>query len=123
LNSNDESSATGAGRSGVARPNQQGAFELRSLRPAVTVIAFPQDTAARTAQIPGWIGIADTCRDGRFRLQGLSPGAYCIIAVDDVRQGEWEDPAYLDTIEANATRLTLGDGETKSVVLKLSATP
>ena len=33
---------------------------------------------------------------GAFRLRGLPPGDYFIVAVDDVEQGEWFDPAYLE---------------------------
>ena len=33
-----------------------------------------------------------------YRLRGLPPGDYFVVAVDDVEQGEWFDPSYLEQI-------------------------
>jgi hypothetical protein len=46
-------------------------------------------------------------------MQGLPPGDYRMIAVDDVESGQWFDPALLRQLASAAMALTLGDGERK----------
>jgi len=59
--------------------------------------------------------------DGTFRIEGLPPGDYLVVAVDpvaDVRDGEsWQDPDYLDALTARARRLTLSEGASTSLTL------
>jgi hypothetical protein len=81
------------------------------------VIAFssdPQYWRAQSRQIQS----ARTDQSGTFHLRGLPPGDYEIIAVDDVEQGEWFDPAFLERVRPGATRLSLTDGEKKTQDLK-----
>ena len=39
--------------------------------------------------------------------------------VDYLAQGEWNDPDVLERLRPNATKFTLGDGESKVLDLKL----
>jgi hypothetical protein len=39
--------------------------------------------------------------------------------VDYVEPGEWTDPDYLDRLRQKATSFSLGEGETKTVDLKI----
>ena len=57
---------------------------------------------------------------GRFTLRGLPAGApYLMAAVDYVEEGEWQDPEFLERLRESASRLTIRDGETKTVSLRL----
>jgi hypothetical protein len=54
-------------------------------------------------------------------MKGLPPGEYLAVAVDYVQDGMWNDPEYLDSIKRYAQRFTLGESETRTVSLKLTA--
>jgi hypothetical protein len=58
-------------------------------------------------------------QEGRFQMKNLPPGGYYAIAVDYLAQGEWNDPEVLDRLKATATRFSLGEGETKTLELRL----
>jgi len=58
-------------------------------------------------------------QDGRFQVRGLPPGDYYAIALDYVDSSEWMEPEYLDRARSNASDVTLNDGETKSLDLRL----
>ena len=77
------------------------------------VVAFstdPQYWHAQSRQIQA----ARTDQNGTYRLRGLPPGDYLIVASDDVEQGEWFDPAYLEQIRDGAKHLSLTEGEKKT---------
>ena len=50
---------------------------------------------------------------GKFRIRGLPAGEYYMVPVDPSEQGEWFEPTYLDAHRAGASKVVLGDGETK----------
>lgn len=85
------------------------------------VIVFPADSAA-------WKDIGVVARRGRnvrpsgagaFSMSGLPPGAYFVAAVPVAAIGDWQDPVFLERLVATATRVSLGDGEKRTVDLKL----
>lgn len=86
-----------------------------------TVIAFSTDPS-NWRPLSRSIQAGRPDRSGQFRLRGLPPGDYYVVAVDDVESGEWFDPAFLDGIRRHATSVSLGEGETKSLELKLWGT-
>ena len=59
-------------------------------------------------------------QDGRFKVPGLPPGEYNIIAIDKLETGQWTDPDFLERLRFKATAFTLSEGETKTVDLKLT---
>jgi protocatechuate 3,4-dioxygenase beta subunit len=59
-------------------------------------------------------------QDGRFNITGLPPGEYYIIALDRVDMGETSDPEFLEKMHTRASRITLDEGETKTVDLRLN---
>ena len=80
----------------------------------VTVIAFSTDPQYWRAQSRR-IQAVHTSATGAYRMHGLPPGDYQIIAVDDVETGEWYDPAYLDKIKDGAKSVSLEEGDKKTV--------
>jgi carboxypeptidase family protein len=85
-----------------------------------SVIVFPQD---RDKWTPGsrYMKTSRPDQDGRYKVNGLPPGEYEVIALDYVDSNDWNDPQFLDGIRGKATKFTIGDGETKSVDLKITA--
>jgi len=59
-------------------------------------------------------------QEGRFALKGLPPDEYYVIALDYLELGEEGDPEQLEKWKGNATRITMADGEQKSLTLKLN---
>lgn len=66
------------------------------------------------------IGTSRPDQDGRYKMRGMPAGDYYAIAVDYVEPGQWTDPDYLNRIQAGATAVTIGEGETKTLDLKLT---
>jgi hypothetical protein len=60
---------------------------------------------------------------GGFKAASLPPGKYLAIAVADLGPGEELDPAFLERALPKATRLSLLEGETRTVDLKLQTVP
>jgi hypothetical protein len=84
-----------------------------------SVIVFPQD---RDKWTPGsrYMRTGRPDQDGRFKLTGLPPGQYHILALDYVDANEWNDPEFLDRVRSKATPVSINEGETKSADLKLN---
>jgi hypothetical protein len=65
-----------------------------------------------------------TGTDGRFRTEGMPPGEYLAIAVEataTIRGGDqWQDPDYLETLVAQARRMTLPEGGNVSLTLTVA---
>ena len=58
-------------------------------------------------------------QDGRFKVTGLPPENYLVLAVPTLQGAEWQDPDYLETLRPFAQAITLGEGDAKTVDLKL----
>jgi hypothetical protein len=84
-----------------------------------TAIMFAQDKQK-------WIGngryqsAGRPDQEGRFKISGLPPGEYYIIAVDRLEPGQSGDPDFLEAVRSKATPLSLREGETKNVDLRLN---
>ena len=89
---------------------------------ALTVIAFSTDQQHWRAQSRR-IQAVRTDQSGTFRLRNLPPGDYLLIASDDVEQGEWFDPAYLEQARAGAKQLSISEGEKKTLDLRGPSAP
>ncbi len=61
--------------------------------------------------------------DGTFAVTDLPSGEYYVAAVDWLQGtegfGEWQDPAFLESIAPRATRVTLADGQVAAVTARL----
>jgi protocatechuate 3,4-dioxygenase beta subunit len=84
-----------------------------------TVVVFARDER-KWEGTSRYIGTTRPDQEGRFRISGLPPGEYDVVAVDNIEPGEWGDPEVLSRIRDHAAALSLGDGETRVIDLKLS---
>jgi hypothetical protein len=58
--------------------------------------------------------------DGSFRVSPLPAGTYLIAVVDDLVDGEWAEPENLERLRPLATKVTVAEGELKTVTLRVS---
>jgi hypothetical protein len=87
-----------------------------------TVIAFSTDPANWRAQ-SRTIQAAQPDQNGAFRFRGLPPGSYFLVAVDDVEQGEWFDPVFLEEAQEAAVRVTLTEGNVTTQTVRVRTGP
>ena len=55
---------------------------------------------------------------GQYQIKGLPAGDYLAVALDYVQDAMWNDPEYLTSIRRYAQKLTLADGDSRTVSLK-----
>ena len=84
-----------------------------------TVVAFSPESGKWGYQTR-FVRSARPNQDGRFDLQGLPPGDYLVAALEYLEPGDESDPELLEKWRAGSTSVTLGDGETKSITLRLT---
>ena len=85
-----------------------------------TVVIFPSNEKLWTYQ-SRFIKAARPDQDGRYRVTTLPAESYLVLALQGLEDGQAGDPEFLATVKDLATKLDLGDGETKAVDVKLSA--
>jgi hypothetical protein len=84
-----------------------------------TVVIFPDDETRWTIQ-SRHIGTARPDTSGRFEITGLPPyREYRVIAVQGLENGFTGDPEVLTALRERAERLSLAEGEAKSLDLRL----
>ena len=81
---------------------------------------FPQD---RDRWAPGlrYIQSGRPDQNGRFRVSGLPPGEYGVIALDSLDDADSRNPEFLERVRTAASSFTLMQGET--IYLRLNAAP
>jgi hypothetical protein len=57
---------------------------------------------------------------GAFRVTGLPAESYVLVALRSVESGQHEDPEFLERIRPLGTIVTIVDGQTQSIDLRLS---
>ena len=83
-----------------------------------TVIAFADDPE-KWGQASRFIESVPLDQNGQFRLQSLPAGRYVVVAIDDLEPGEERDPEVLSQLRSKGSRVTLRDGETRKVDVKV----
>jgi hypothetical protein len=83
-----------------------------------TVIAFADDPEKWGPQTR-FIESARLDQNGRFRIQSLPAGAYVVVATDDMEPGEERDPEILEQLRSKGSRVTLRDGDIRTVDVKV----
>jgi hypothetical protein len=83
------------------------------------VVVFPRDRDKWTVGMR-YLKTGRPDQDGRFKVSGLPPGDYYAVALDYVDSAEWTEPEYLDRIRSKATDVSINEGETKSIDLRIT---
>lgn len=88
---------------------------------ATTVVAFPADTNGwRDGFIsPYRARMVRATSAASYLLTALPPGEYFIVALRADAVREWQDPNFLDAIARIATRVTIANGDKKTVDLEV----
>ncbi len=59
-------------------------------------------------------------KNGSYSLKGIAPGEYKILAWEDIQSGIYQDPEFLKRYESKAERVSLQEGDRKSLSLKVT---
>jgi protocatechuate 3,4-dioxygenase beta subunit len=84
-----------------------------------TIVIFADNEDLWRLPSTRWITGRRPDQDGRFKVEGLPPGAYHAVAVEYIPQGEWGDPEVLARLKGKGKGFTLGEGATETLDLKL----
>jgi hypothetical protein len=103
------------------RPTQiTGAIRDAAGQPALEpfIVVFPAD---KSRWVPGSRRLVAVRPgvDGQFSVTGLPAGDYLLAALSDVEPGEWNDPAFLETVAAVGIGISLTVGERKTQDLQI----
>ncbi len=82
------------------------------------VVVFAEDPA-KWAFPSRYLVVGGARPQGQFRVGGLPPGAYRVAAVPSTETVAVQDPAFLTALLPYSSSVILGEGETKSLSLKL----
>jgi protocatechuate 3,4-dioxygenase beta subunit len=109
---------SGAGAAVAGRVTDDRAAPVRDY----TVALFPTDRSKWTAR-SRWLRVTPSSYEGVFRLNGIVPGEYWAVAVDRLDSGEvigeLQNPELLESLSSRATRITLGEGQSQNLALRL----
>jgi hypothetical protein len=84
-----------------------------------TLVMFPADSK-RWKPNTRYLRTARPDRDGRFNVSNVVPADYYVIAIDKVEPGRWYELEFLERVRSKATSVNIGEGESKTVDLKLT---
>ncbi len=84
-----------------------------------TVVVFAADPARWALPQSRYQAMARPDQEGRFKVRNLPPGDYLAVAVEYLPQGDWNDPEVLDHLKGRAAPVTLDEGESKAIQLKI----
>jgi hypothetical protein len=90
-----------------------------AVAPDATVIVFADDDG-KWGPHSRFIESARPDQHGQFKIRGLPPGKYVAIAVEYLEPGDERDPDLLADWRRHGTSVTLSEGETRTLNLKLS---
>jgi hypothetical protein len=91
---------------------------------AALVLLFPADPSRWRTDAPGArrMRSARVRATGEFSFTSIPPGEYYLAAIADQDGSDWQDPAVLEAVSRSATRLTINDGDQKTVTLRRKET-
>jgi hypothetical protein len=83
------------------------------------VVVFPADTALWREGIMNSrrVKSVHATSEARFEVD-LPPGDYYVAAVSAHLMADWQDPAFLERLVRGATKITLADGDERSLALR-----
>jgi len=85
-----------------------------------TVVVFAADSA-KWFESSRSVKAARPDQQGQWRIRNLPPGDYLAVALEYVEDGSWNDPEYLETLRAHASKVALEEGASGTVTLRLAA--
>jgi hypothetical protein len=83
-----------------------------------SVVLFATDRAKWTDR-SRFIMLGRPTQDGAFTVRALPPDEYFAVALPGTLGSQWQDPEFLATIQERATRFFLGEGEQKTLTLRV----
>lgn len=83
-----------------------------------TVVVFATDSQ-KWFESTRFVRAARPNQQGQWRVTGVPDGEYFAAAVDYVENGEWNDPEFLESLRDAASKLSLSDGGSATLHLKL----
>jgi hypothetical protein len=86
-----------------------------------SVLLFTSDTQAWVDAGPNSrrFRTARSTATGLFGISDVPPGEYYVLAVPDEQSADWRDPARLDALARMATQISIAEGETKTLGLRV----
>ena len=64
--------------------------------------------------------VARPDQTGRFVIPGLPAASYLAVALEYLEPGQESDPEFLERLKGLGTSVRVGEGEKKTVTLKIS---
>jgi Carboxypeptidase regulatory-like domain len=87
--------------------------------PGATVVVFPENRQQWTVPFTRFVKATLSSSSGAYTIAGLPAGRYYAAVVPAVLEGTAADPDDLEPLVPGAARLTLGDGERRTLNLRL----
>jgi hypothetical protein len=84
--------------------------------PNSTVILFSTNQTQWYPQ-SGRVRMTRAATDGGYTIPTVPPGEYFLAVVGDIEAGQSSDPAYLQGLTASSTKITIAEGEKKTLDL------
>ncbi len=85
-----------------------------------SVLAFSEDREKWFLPSMRWLRSARADQDGLFKLEGLAPGRFLVVAVDGLDAGALGDPDEIERLRGSAVEVSLTGAEKKTVTLTLA---
>ena len=94
---------------------------VQGRRDGPAVVVFPTDAQAWTADgaSPRRLKFTRANAQGRFGVSALPPGDYFVAAIAEEQSADWRDPRVLEALSRVATRVTIGEGEHRTIDLQV----
>ncbi len=91
--------------------------------PDASVCVYPTDRLTWTSfgALPARFKQVAAQQDGAYRLPGLLPGDYFVIAVPNSDAGHWQNASFLESHARTAARVTIVTGDKKALELTAEA--
>ncbi len=83
-----------------------------------TIVVFAS-ASDKWAEDSRFVRSARPDQEGKYQIRGLAPGDYLAVAIDYVQDGMWNDPDYLESVRRYGQKLTLKEGDSRAISLKL----
>ena len=84
------------------------------------VLVFPTTPAAWIQGSRRMRSPSRTGEDGRYRYANLPPGEYYMVALTDFDSQELYEPGFLEQVAASSFKITIAEGEKKTLNFKVA---